>query len=386
MQIGDGTLEEDLREVERRYNAAGRADLLGQRGVRDHVFAIASGPLAPGLDRRGLLHGVLRELLDPGAVAQSTWNTCAATTVQLWLALREPAEYARLVAGLASPRGAVPLAGGPWLQRHQQAVRPDASGRSASARLLQASFMDFANGDDSYSNAEDLSTRDRGRSYSGLYPDQFDVLIESVTARHWDTLEVGRGNSADAVELIRRATSRGEHVPVSIRKDRMMHRLLVDRSERDFMHCLDPVGRRVRVNMDDFTERLGFVSLPGGTPADAPSLFVTAGESEAWVRVNSLLPTLPDFCPGCAQPATSRLDVPHPAGRLSVPACTGCNKSAIGGLLSAFFVTGPTQGIVAVRRASAVPPMLELAARHPRWLTQLWRLNRGSARNYLEKW
>jgi hypothetical protein len=381
----DAGLGRAFDELEARF-ASSRRDLAGRGSLRDHVLALVRQPIVPGLDRRELLAGVLRELLDPGAVAQSSWNTCAATTVQLWLALREPAEYARLVAGLASFNSRVPLAGGPFLDRHGESVRPDPSGRTASSRLLQSAFMDFANGDDRYSNETDQSSRDRGPAYSGLYPDQFDALIEAVTAQHWDTLEVGKGNSTDAVEMIKRATSKGEHVPVSLRKDRMMHRMLVQRADRESMRCLDPVGRRVKVNLDDFTERLGFVSLPGGTPSDAPSLFISAGETEAWVRVATLSPILPDFCPGCAQPATTRLAVPHSAGALSVPACQGCNKSALGGILSAFFVSGPTPGIVAVRRSSAVPPMLELTARHTRWLTQLWRLNRGSGRNYLEKW
>ncbi|KAF0244838.1 MAG: hypothetical protein FD180_2140 [Planctomycetota bacterium] len=378
-------LAESVAALERRY-ATGRRDSVGQGTVYDHLGTLASQVIVPGLDRRELVRGVLRELLDPGHVDQKSWSTCAAATVQLWLALREPSEYARLVAGLASYNGRVHLAGGPFLQRHGESVRPDQSGRTPSSRLLQSAFMDFANGDDRYSNATDQSTRDEGPAYAGLYPDQFDVLIEAVTARLWDTLEVGSGNCADAVALIARATSRGEHVPVSLRKEKMMHRLLVERSDASSMHCVDPVGVRQRVPVEEFRTRLGFVSLPGGSSEAGPSLFVTAGETEAWVRLKTLQPALPDFCPGCGEPAASALEVSHSFGSLFVPACGGCNKSRIGGILSAFFVQAPTPGIVAVRRASDNPPFLEITARHPRWLTQLWRLNRGSGRNYLERW
>lgn len=368
------------------HATASRRDALGEGTARDHVLALARRPLAPGLDRRALLDGLMHELLDPGAVRQQAWRTCAAATVQLWLALREPAEYARLVAGLASLQGRVPLAGGPDLERHGESARPDPSGRTPSSRLLQSAFMDFANGDDRYSNLTDTSHRDEGPAYSGLYPDQFDVLIEAVTARAWDTMEVGAGNCADAVALIARATARGEHVPVSLRKDRMMHRLLVEASDPSFMHCVDPVGKRSRVPLDEFRARLGFVSLPGEARTDGPSLFVRAGQSEAWVRLKTLSPALPDFCPGCGGPARALLALRHAHGALDVPACAGCDRSAIGSILSAFFVTGPTPGIVAVRHAQPDPPLLELTARHPRWLTQLWRLNRGSGRNYLEQW
>lgn len=383
--LGPGVAEA-LAAVERRFNAGERRDVVGSATVRGHLTALASQVLVQGLDRRELVLGVLRELLDPGAVEQKAWRTCAAATVQLWLAIREPAEYARIVSGLASWNGRVTLAGGPWLQRHGESVRADSSGRTPSSRLLQSAFMDFANGDDRYSNASDQSARSDGPAYAGLYPDQFDVLIEAVTARHWDTLEVGAGNSADAVALIARATSKGEHVPVSLRREKMMHRLLVERSDVSSMHCVDPVGERLRVPLDEFRSRLGFVSLPGGSPSDGPSLFVTAGETEAWVRLKTLQPALPDFCPGCGEPASTALQVPHAFGTLLVPACPGCNRTRLGGILSAFFTQAPTPGIAAVRRAHDEPPLLEITARHPRWLTQLWRLNRGSGRNYLERW
>lgn len=382
----DPRLAEDLANLEFGSAAAGRPERVEGRTVRDHVLRLAIQPLPPGLDRRALVAGLLGELVNPGTVRQKAWQTCAAATVQLWLALREPADYARLVAGLASVGGRVPLAGGPFLERHGESVRPDASGRTPSSRLLQAAFMDFANGDDRYSNLADRSEREEGPAYSGLYPDQFDLLIEAVSGRAWDTLEVGAGNSADAVALIARATSRGEHVPVTLRKEKMMHRLLVEHSDPYRMHCVDPVGERSRVALDDFRARLGFVSLPGGAPSDGPSLFVRSGEAEAWVRLKTLAPILPDLCPGCGEPASAALEIRHALGALAVPACGGCQGSRLGGILSAFFVQAPAPGIVAVRHVQGDPPILELTARHPRWLTQLWRLNRGSARNYLEQW
>jgi hypothetical protein len=247
--------------------------------------------------------------------------------------------------------------------------------------------MDFANGPDRYVHGRDCSVRRSGPAYRGLFPDQFDVLIESVSGRRWDTMEVGAGNCADAVVLIARATSRGEHVPVSLRDRQMMHRLLVLRSERDAMTCLDPVGRKVGIALDDFRARLGFVSLPAERSDDSAELFVVSPMTPPVVRLRTLQPALPESCPGCGGAAAAAAPVRHAFGSLAVPMCAGCAGAATG-LVAALWVREPRPDpeALVIRRAHDVPPLLEVTARHHRWLCALWRLNPGSRRNFLEKW
>ena len=50
--------------------------------------------------------------------------------------------------------------------------------------------MEFGNESDRYCNARDRSFRRRGPRYAGLFPDQFDGLLEAATGKEWQTLEV----------------------------------------------------------------------------------------------------------------------------------------------------------------------------------------------------
>src|SRR5207237_724291 len=64
------------------------------------------------------------------------------TTVQYLLATRQPAEYARLVAGVSGRDGTVTLQGGQALTRVPDSLAADASGRDDLNRLLQAAMID----------------------------------------------------------------------------------------------------------------------------------------------------------------------------------------------------------------------------------------------------
>jgi len=62
-------------------------------------------------------------------------GTCAPTTLAIDLAMRNPAEYARIALGLASPEGRVTLAGGLEIQREPGTATEEksaCSGKSSS--------------------------------------------------------------------------------------------------------------------------------------------------------------------------------------------------------------------------------------------------------------
>ncbi|MDB5101906.1 MAG: hypothetical protein JWM80_6327 [Cyanobacteria bacterium RYN_339] len=81
-------------------------------------------------------------LADPQRVQQADHNTCGPTTVQYLLLTRQPAEYARLVAGLLGGEGRVKLQGGQELARVGDSLANDGSGRDDLNRLLQAAMID----------------------------------------------------------------------------------------------------------------------------------------------------------------------------------------------------------------------------------------------------
>ncbi|MGE0495356.1 MAG: hypothetical protein AB7S38_39485 [Vulcanimicrobiota bacterium] len=103
------------------------------KSLLDNLSALTSQPRAEGLDGRAVLQETLTALgpsLNMGTPSEQ-------------LANRNPAEYARLVAGLTSPEGKVTLAGGQTLQRPDQ-LPPANPFFSRSGQILEASLRSAA--------------------------------------------------------------------------------------------------------------------------------------------------------------------------------------------------------------------------------------------------
>lgn len=140
-----------------------KPDLDGQGNVLAYLGQIATQDHAPALDVNKLLGAFTRELDDPHGISQGDGDigTCVATSVTIAAALANPAEVARLVAGLASRTGTVRLHVGPGDLEGQLLARPAnwnadtrrtvrggtyewGGERTPSMRLLQPALMDAA--------------------------------------------------------------------------------------------------------------------------------------------------------------------------------------------------------------------------------------------------
>lgn len=121
----------------------GAKDLRGGASLLENLDKLASQPLAPEIagQRADLLASTIREIHDPTAVAQKHKNTCGAATVQSYLAASNPAEYVRLVAGLAGPEGKAEMQNGGVLKRDANFMDGSDKGRTISSRLLQPAIM-----------------------------------------------------------------------------------------------------------------------------------------------------------------------------------------------------------------------------------------------------
>lgn len=170
-------------------------DLAGGQTLLTHLHALGTQLLDPRVQKAGqteLLSHVLLELAEPGAIAQKGVNTCGATVVQHILARDHPGEYARLVAGLASPAGAVTLQDGRTVRRDAEwDAEIDVSKRfggvrSISNRLIQPAFMHLACSFE-YSNRRDGSIIPLlDMSVMGIVPWGMSKLLGSVTGRAFD--------------------------------------------------------------------------------------------------------------------------------------------------------------------------------------------------------
>lgn len=151
----------------------GAADLTGEGRLIDHLGALASGgaPLAEGIDREALVASLVTELATPTAISQGPRNTCGPAVVLIELAMKNPAEYARLTLGLASPDGVVQTQSGLELRREPGTETNDGTSRSLTQRLLAPALME-ATKDTPYDNATDEGW--------GATAEQLDVLREAV--------------------------------------------------------------------------------------------------------------------------------------------------------------------------------------------------------------
>ena len=186
-----------------------RRDLIGRTAATgeqliDALARIAQDPLDVNLGghpgRTRLVGETVRNVADPGRINQGYKGTCAVTCVETFVAERVPAEYARLVAGLASPGGRVTLSGGDELVRDEDVLEwhDTEARRSPVSRLLQVAFMEFAYPELDYQNLVDghIAHQLPGEGAddpsentgTGIGLDEFDRLLEAVSGERWDTV------------------------------------------------------------------------------------------------------------------------------------------------------------------------------------------------------
>lgn len=240
----------------------GAKDSQGEGTTLDHLAALSdeTTPLAEGVDRAQLVTDLVQELATPSAINQGPKGTCAPTTIAVQLAMENPAEYARIVAGLASPDGEVTLKGGATLQREPNTEHDDGSGRSAVQRLMGPPFMEMANGDRNYNNRTD-----DGR---GAWADTLDALYEQVMGRPMEAEVYGTDatpeEQAHAMETIDDVLRAGGEVPTAIEYGTGLHKVLVTGTETidgvEYVKFTNPWGREERMPRAEFEGRIVDVS------------------------------------------------------------------------------------------------------------------------------
>ena len=119
----------------------GQQDLAGGNRLLDNLSTLATEPLAKGIDRATIVSQTAIEVQNPARIDQQAKGTCVATTAGILLARLHPAEYVRLIAGLATPAGQVKMAGGDTLTRVSDWNNDNDGDRTTSQRLLAPALM-----------------------------------------------------------------------------------------------------------------------------------------------------------------------------------------------------------------------------------------------------
>lgn len=240
--------------------------------------------LAKGIDRQDLIGQLVRELATPSAINQHGKGTCTVTSMQIMMATEHPAEYARIVAGLASPEGTVKLADGSTLVREPGTEKNDYSGRSIPSRLWQPALMEYANGATvDYDNLKDQHS-DTGRS--GLSEDRIDKAMDALLGKNVATLNVQDEGLAAVMQEIGRSSEAGHGVPVAMQWGEAgpdgsyakSHEILVTKIEDGRVYFTNPQGHEDSMTLSEFEKRLMWATIPDKTAYTLPlSRAVTVG-------------------------------------------------------------------------------------------------------------
>ncbi|HRI65671.1 MAG TPA: hypothetical protein PK156_15595 [Polyangium sp.] len=207
------------------------------RPFYQHLLQIADEPIyhnfedAPG--RTILLGELIRNIAAPGRITQGLKGTCAATCVEIYLAERDPVEYARLMAGLMTPEGKVQLRNNEMLSRDEEVLAPDEYEfrRSPVSRIFQVACMEYAYPELDYRNDVDGQFQGTDNTGTGLSLKAFDRLLGAISGETWKTISDGFAQFAkllgldsakipnlhrDGMAIIERSTHAGEPVFATI--------------------------------------------------------------------------------------------------------------------------------------------------------------------------
>jgi hypothetical protein len=216
--------------------------------------------LAPGIDRQQLLADVVQEVAVPEAIAQRNRGTCVPTSIEIQLAQQDPAEYVRLISGLASPKGEVTTAGGDVLER-EPGVLDDGTSRSLSQKLLAPALMELGNARADYDNDADEHVGGSLDGKSGLTAAQADVLLESIYGRDFAFTNTGSAAEKKAgTEFVLEELEAGRDVLVGLKWGSGGHKVLVTGTETrdgvEYVRIVNPWGRQELISVADFEANL----------------------------------------------------------------------------------------------------------------------------------
>jgi len=238
----------------------GEEDFAGEGRLLDHLGALASGeaPLVDGIDGELLLARLVSELATPTAINQGPRNTCGPTIVLIELAMTNPAEYARLTLGLASPSGEVTTQSGLVLQREPGTESDDGSGRSLTQLLLAPAMMEATKASD-YDNATD-----EGWGANAAQLDRLrEAVLGSARVSHQKGLEGDPARRKLEVDMLANAVEEGD-VPVAVLFDlgggAGLHWVLVTDSEVragvEYFRVVNPWGQEELISRAELEQRI----------------------------------------------------------------------------------------------------------------------------------
>ncbi|MEB3205546.1 MAG: hypothetical protein VKP57_12705 [Candidatus Sericytochromatia bacterium] len=266
-----------------------------------------------GLTSAKMLPQLIEQLDNPGLIHQSRFGTCAATTVQYYMATNHPAEYARMTVDLLS-KGTFQTSSGVVYARDPGSLTRDKTDtRKDIDRILQTTIMDQEDAFGVVKGSYDPRTDKHSTGNSGMYTETISRVMNELSATtgqatHYDNpykydaaakqyVVDAEGKLVQDPEKVTRMLDsikgwleKGTETYVSLKWDisgksiHGYHALLVTKVEGDYIHLRNPWGKgdtkaqvdagmgpareildnqgNVRMKLSDFTSVLNGAAMP----------------------------------------------------------------------------------------------------------------------------
>lgn len=238
-----------------------------------NLATLASQPLNASLTghttTEELLSSVLADVMNPNRIEQGTANTCTVASMQFELVADEPAEYARLMAGITGPKGTVKMkAGGDLRLGPGDADEGARNGRSVSQTVFQSVAMEYANGRFSnYDPVLGVSINEKtGEERLGLRGENQQALLEKLFGVNYSINRLYSENeSTNAFAKLVGWDARGNRnrpIVVDIDQGKYNHAVTLESVSKEKVVFRDPYGVLRSMSADAFPKVAVAIHMP----------------------------------------------------------------------------------------------------------------------------
>ncbi|HEY9841675.1 MAG TPA: hypothetical protein V6D23_14525, partial [Candidatus Obscuribacterales bacterium] len=239
--------------------------------------------------KQALIRSVLQEIAFPEKISQHSKATCAPTTCQIVFAVKDPAAYVKLVAGLASPAGKGTPDGA--IVREPGTETDDKSGRSLSSRLIQPALMEFGNGAFDYDNVNDkhigLGAMSIYSGFSGLGIEGTAAILNKLMpaqtyTQTYKPMHRDEPNGTEIFRQVKEQTGKGTPISAGLRWGNDSHEILVTKLDEQakLAYFMNPWGELQSMPLEEFSKRLIMAAIPD-PPATGDKAAMAALPAEA---------------------------------------------------------------------------------------------------------
>ena len=209
---------------------------------------------------------VLADMVMPERIWQGNAPTCTSATMQFELAKRCPAEYSRLITGLAID-GTVQMAGGGTLETQPGAALNGSLAandkRSPTEAVFQAALMEFANGTETYDYNKMISTGN-GKSHRGLNGEQIQTALTQLFGTAYKITKISSNDeAAAALTGLNRSLTPNRPVLIDlVVDDNTNHCVAFEGFSNGRVQLRDPeTGQRTSISEQEFLEKAAAVHV-----------------------------------------------------------------------------------------------------------------------------